>query len=146
MTAARTETTPTDEQLAAIVARREESDPASRAARAAFEVLYGRHAPPLLAFLAARVRRADLDDLHQDAWRRAWQHLPAGFRGGNFRAWLFRIARNLVIDRGCKPHLEALIEGETLPDDRPEPPDARLIEHERREALRRCLERLDATA
>ena len=53
-----------------------------------------RHAPRLLAFLAGRVPRADLEDAHHEVWLRVWHHLPGHFDGSHFRGWLFRIARN----------------------------------------------------
>ena len=77
-----------DERLAAIVSGRGQSDRAMRAAQDAFGQLYQRHARRLLTFLAARVPRCDLNDLHQEIWLRAWRHLPSGFHGGNVRAWL----------------------------------------------------------
>jgi RNA polymerase sigma-70 factor (ECF subfamily) len=138
--------TVTDEELAGTVARRAQSAGAMAPARDAFEQLYRRHAHLLLAFLAARVRRADLDDLHQDVWRRAWQHLPDGFRGGQFRAWLYQIARNALIDHARKKRPDPLDEGGDVPDRRDGGPDRHLIEHERAEALRRCLGRLEAGA
>jgi DNA-directed RNA polymerase specialized sigma24 family protein len=90
----------TDEQLAAAAARRGDSDRASPMARDAFERLYRRHASLLLAFLAARARPSDRDDLHQEVWRRAWDHLLQQFDGRDFSAWLFQIARNALIDHG----------------------------------------------
>ena len=82
-----------DERLAAIVSDRDRSDRAMRAAQDAFGQLYQRHARRLLAFLAARVPRCDLNDLHQEVWLRARRHLPSGFHGGNVRAWLHQIAQ-----------------------------------------------------
>ena len=133
-----------DEQLAALVARREDSGPSLRAAREAFEQLYARHARALLAFLAARTRRGDLDDLNQEVWRRAWHHLPEQFRGGNFRAWLHQIARNAVIDHARKRRPELLEDEQRVPDGRLGHADAGLIEREQAEALRRCLGQLSA--
>ena len=66
MTSTVSEPEQTDEQLAAAAARRGHSDRGLRAARDAFERLYRRHSPLLLAFIAARSRPADRDDLHQD--------------------------------------------------------------------------------
>ena len=43
---------------------------------------------PAMMALAA----AEFEDLHQKVWVRVWGHLPDGFRGGNFRAWLFQVA------------------------------------------------------
>jgi RNA polymerase sigma-70 factor (ECF subfamily) len=115
-------------------------------ARDAFDQLYQRHARLLLAFLAARVRRADLDDLNQEVWRRAWEHLPASFRGGQLRAWLYRIARNALIDHGRRKRPEALASAQELADHRDGSPEGLLIERERAEILKRCLERLDGNS
>ena len=140
------ETAPDDEPLALLVVRREDSGPALRAACEAFDQLYQRHARTLVAFLAARVRRGELEDLNQEVWRRAWHHLPEQFRGGNFRAWLHQIARNALIDQGRKKQAEPLEGREERPDSRDEPPVERLIERERRDALKRCLDRLGTEA
>jgi RNA polymerase sigma factor (sigma-70 family) len=136
-----------DEQLAETIARRQRSD--SRAwqeARHACGQLYLRHAPKLLAFLAARASRSDLEDIHQAIWERVWQHLPDGFHGGNFRAWLYQIARNYLIDQGRKKRIDPLGEDQPLPDPRAPQPDEPLLEQERMLILRRCLERLTAEA
>lgn len=146
MTAAASEITVTDEDLAALAARRTDSDGALGAARDAFDRLYRRHAPLLLAFLAARGRRTDLDDVHQDVWSRVWTRLPDQFQGGNFRAWLYQIARHVVIDRARKHKPDALVDEHTLQDRNHEPVDQPLIEAERGEALRRCLEKLTTEA
>jgi RNA polymerase sigma-70 factor (ECF subfamily) len=138
-----TPSTPSDEELAAIVADRGGND---RAARDAFGHLYDRHARPLLSFLSTRARRNDLDDLHQEVWQRVWKHLPDGFRGGHFRGWLFQIARNSLIDHARRKRPDRLDEEESLPDERLDAPGSALIEHERMDALKRCLDRLSADA
>ncbi len=136
-----------DEQLAGVVALRANSGREMDAARDAFDQLYRRHARLLLAFLASRCPRADLDDLHQEAWKRAWDHLPGGFHGGQFRAWLYQIARNALIDHARKRRPEPLGErGEALAEGRDGAPDTPLLEHERMATLQRCLGQLDAEA
>jgi RNA polymerase sigma-70 factor, ECF subfamily len=144
MAATPPETTDSDEQLAAVVARQGDSDRAMLAARVAFERLYLRHAPLLLAFLASRVPTGEREDIHQDVWQRVWQHLPDQFRGGSFRAWLHQIARNALIDHARKRRPEPLENEDRLADGRSGYADARLIERERAEALRRCLSKLTA--
>lgn len=66
--------------------------------------LYREHAAPLLAFVRAQLggdnERAQ--DIVQETLLRAWQH-PEALRpnrpgGAHPRAWLFRVARNLVVD------------------------------------------------
>jgi RNA polymerase sigma-70 factor (ECF subfamily) len=60
--------------------------------------LYDQHRPDLLRFLIARTGdRAEAEDVVQELWLRA-QSAPAG-PVGNGRAYLFRMAQNLVLDR-----------------------------------------------
>ena len=59
----------TDEQLAAVVARRGESDLAPCAAGDAFDRLYHKYAPLLLAYIATRAWPAEPEELHQEVWR-----------------------------------------------------------------------------
>jgi RNA polymerase sigma factor (sigma-70 family) len=131
-----------DDELAAACARRDESPRARRVAEAAFRTLYDRHARRLIAFLAGRVGGAVLDDVHQDVWVNVWRALPTRFRGGDFRAWLFQIARNLVIDQRRKRTPEAL-SAEAQLVDRRQWDAARSVESHRWAALARCLQKLE---
>jgi RNA polymerase sigma factor (sigma-70 family) len=135
-----------DDELAGAIARREESEGAMRVAQEACGELFTRHARKLLAFLSARVHRNDLEDIHQAVWERVWQHLPTGFRGGNFRAWLHQVARNYIIDVGRKKRAELLHGSEDLSDHGRDGPSERLLEVERATVLRGCLERLNSEA
>jgi RNA polymerase sigma-70 factor (ECF subfamily) len=80
----------------------------------AFTELYRRYADRVYRFCLFRVHRpADAEDLMQQTFVRAIEALPRyEERGLPFGAWLFRIARNVVIDfqRSCRDHvdLEAL--------------------------------------
>lgn len=131
-----------DDELAAACARRDESPRARRLAEAAFRTLYDRHAKRLLAFLGGRVRMAVLDDVHQEVWAKVWQAVPTGFRGGNFRAWVHQIARNVVIDHLRKRRSEPLAE-EGDPIDRRQWDKTRSVEADRLDALARCLKKLE---
>jgi RNA polymerase sigma factor (sigma-70 family) len=133
----------TDEQLAAIVAGRAQSRAAFEEARRACNDLYQRHARLLLAFLSRQLPRTDLEDAAQAIWERVWRRLPEGFAGGNFRAWLFQIARNLLIDLGRK-HAAVPSPGlDDLADVRQSVHDW-LLARERIDVLRRCVEALDS--
>ena len=66
--------------------------------RASVETLYRDYAKPLRLWLACRVPRNDLDDASQAVWSRVTEHYTDKFDGNNFRAWLFRIAKNYLID------------------------------------------------
>jgi RNA polymerase sigma-70 factor (ECF subfamily) len=146
MVGIRNATTATDEDLATRIGLRVESAQALRAARDACTLLYQRHARKLLAFLATRVGRDDLEDVHQEVWERVWQHLPRSFRGGNFRAWLYQITRNYLIDRSRRRQLERLEDSSALPETRRRPPDELLIDQERLAILKQCLQRLGEVA
>jgi RNA polymerase sigma-70 factor (ECF subfamily) len=141
-----TSTSRDDETLALCVGRRGASAAAERQAREALGVLYERHAPALLAFVAARAPRADVEDIHQAIWQRAWERLPDCFQRGNFRAWLFQVARNYLIDqrRKLRPALLSESEEETLTDRSGQDPALLVVERERREVLDACVRRLDA--
>jgi RNA polymerase sigma factor (sigma-70 family) len=139
------DTAPGDEQLAEIIARRSASGASWRAAQDACAELYWRYARPLAAFLSARLDRSRLEDAHQDIWKRVWQHLPKSFRGGSFRAWLYQVARNYLIDLRRKPRLSALGDEQALPAAAPEA-EQHWIQEEHRDLVRHCLEKLAAPA
>jgi RNA polymerase sigma-70 factor (ECF subfamily) len=111
-------------------------------AEAAFRTLYDRHAKRLIAFLAARVSMSALDDVHQDVWTKVWRAVATGFRGGNFRAWVHQIARNVVIDHLRKRHHEPLAEDRDVIDQR-HWDGTRSVETDRYAALARCLQKLE---
>jgi RNA polymerase sigma-70 factor (ECF subfamily) len=120
------------------------------AARQGFLELYEQHADSLWAFVRSRVgpaqaAHAEASDVFQEIWLRAWEHLDY-FHGGNFRAWLFQIARNYCFDLRRKKAAVRLADEEGLVDTRPLDPLENLIERERIEALSRCLERLAKSA
>jgi RNA polymerase sigma-70 factor (ECF subfamily) len=64
---------------------------------AAFHALMTRHRGPLMGFLTARVG-TEAEDLYQETWSRVANNAPGYTEKGTFRAWLFQIARNQVID------------------------------------------------
>jgi RNA polymerase sigma-70 factor (ECF subfamily) len=132
-----------DEHLAAVAGRR--GGPDREAAREACQELYRRHARRLLAFLAARVPRSDLEDVHQTVWVQVWKHLPGGFDGRNFRAWLYQIARNLVASHFRQRRPQARGAAGERADTRPSTqPLETLLERERRLLLEKCLARLES--
>ena len=139
MTLRPAETDPTDE---ALLRRYERAGDA-----VAMESLVCRHAAALGAYLAGWSRDAtEAQDLAQEAWLRVLR-APGSFRGGSFRAWLLRIARNLAVDRSRKHAPELWLDApsapepdspplvETLPDASADPPDAALLASEDRALL-----------
>ncbi len=73
-----------------------------------FERLYRIYSHDLAAYFAARANsRSLVDDLLQTLWMKVWNHRTS-FRHGNFRSWLFRIARNELIDHWRRKYPELM--------------------------------------
>jgi len=123
---------PTDDDLAARAARRD---------RAAFDRLVGRYDRPLAAWLLRRLSREDAEDVLQDVLFKAWR--AAGtYKGGNYRAWLFQIARSGLAD-WVRRHTRRTADL----DDAPEPADPRAGDRpvsDHAVAVEHCLGTLDA--
>ena len=93
--------------------RLDEADDGTLAARAAdgdvraFETLVRRHAPVVRAY-SRRIlgSNADVDDVTQDTFISAWNHLDALDDRASVRGWLFRIASRKCFDviRARRPH------------------------------------------
>ena len=90
----------------------------------AFERLVQRHQSPLIGFFHRQLRDWQLaEDLSQETLLRihstAWDYLPRGA----FKAWMYRIARNLLIDttrRRAHDCLVHAVKGRPHEDDREE--------------------------
>lgn len=67
---------------------------------AAVRLLYSRHAEALHGYVVRFCPdRASADDIVQETFIRAWRHLPQLIADDRpIRPWLFRVARNLLID------------------------------------------------
>jgi RNA polymerase sigma-70 factor (ECF subfamily) len=121
----------------------------------AMETLFRRHRQPVYTWLLRTTSsRADADELHQDVWLRVIRR-SAGYRSGNFKAWLWRIVRNAAIDRARKLTPELTLDLPAADDDSHDESrldlirdetavDAlsRLDEAERRAAVRAAVEHL----
>lgn len=149
----RTPRTTIDEPLADLVRQaRDRSGVALDGAHRAFGELYEAHGSQLAAWLSARVVRSDLDEVHQEIWVRVWEKLPNHFDGGNFRAWLYAIARNHLVDsaRRRSARRDFGYGGQhEEPDATPPDPDGDepweiLDAQERGLRLRGCLDKLDS--
>lgn len=78
--------------------------------RQAFDTLVDRHQGSLLGFFIRQTRDRQLaEDLTQDTllkvYNQSWDYLPRGC----FRGWMFRIARNLLIDNSRRRSHDALV-------------------------------------
>ncbi|MBR7180228.1 MAG: sigma-70 family RNA polymerase sigma factor [Kiritimatiellae bacterium] len=63
----------------------------------AFDILYSRHRLAVYSFLKG-MRPSSAEDLCQEAWLRLVKASASWKAGGNFKAYLWRTARNLAID------------------------------------------------
>jgi RNA polymerase sigma-70 factor (ECF subfamily) len=68
---------------------------------ASFDRLYERHHRQLYGYLCglSTGNQSETDDLFQLTWLRVIEQLPRYNEQGYFKAWLFKISRNLLIDR-----------------------------------------------
>ena len=68
---------------------------------AAFETLYHRYRRQLYGFLSTLIpgNPAEVDEVFEETWLRVIDKLPKYRDDGKFSAWLFRVSRNLFIDR-----------------------------------------------
>jgi RNA polymerase sigma factor (sigma-70 family) len=112
----------------------------------AFDALYARYERPLFGFLVASLKnRADAEDAFHEAFLNALKSSSKSIDEGAFRAWLFRIARNVALNR-----LRKAARGAAVADlvDAPLPPPTAtdtLETEERRVALDSAVGRLPAS-
>ena len=73
---------------------------AVRGDTAAFGLLYDHYQPAIYRFVVVKVgRREDAEDITHQVFMNAWQNIKQyRHRGHPFSSWLYRIARNQVID------------------------------------------------
>ncbi len=65
----------------------------------AFDALVARHSGALYSYIRGMVRSDDdADDFFQETWARVIRHATS-FRQGTVRGWIWRIAKNAIIDR-----------------------------------------------
>jgi RNA polymerase sigma factor (sigma-70 family) len=105
-----------------------------------FVKLYEQHAQALWCFVRSRDPHRT-DDVCQETWQKVWEKRTQ-YKDGNFKAWLFRIARNHLIDESRKKT--------TLPlSNENDPPDAHttntldaMIDQERKAVVAECMKKL----
>ena len=119
---------------------------AQRGDREAFADLYQRYLPMIYAYVRARVfDDHDAEDLTEQVFLRAFQTLSRyQGRGWPYSAFLYRIARNLLVDhiRRARPALP--VEAADAHSDPAPTADEALIQREERQRLQQALDRLPA--
>ena len=82
---------------------------AARGDANAFMVLVHRYRAPLIAHVHGRTRaRDEAEDIAQDAFCKAWEHLPKLRKPAAFGGWLFQIANNAIVSAARKPRVGPL--------------------------------------
>ena len=132
------------ESLGQLVAEAREGD------RVAADRLVREHAGWVRSAIYGVTARADLvDDIAQQVWARAWQHLGTLENPRQLRPWLYMIARNTAIDVCVAERRQQAIadrlDGQVRPADRPpaSPPGV-TDRRELRETLLRAVQSLPA--
>jgi len=107
----------------------------------AFDALYSRYVGPVYRYCHVRLgNREAAEDATSAVFLKALAGLD-GYRPGNFPAWLFRIAANVVTDARRQGSRRPTVPFETFPDP-PDPdpsPDELLLERDRGERLGKAL-------
>ena len=115
----------------------------------AFETLYFRYRQMLYGYLNNMLHgnQAEADEVFADTWTRVIDKLPSYRDDGKFSAWLFRVAKNIFIDRirRTRPESHSALDDENmpeLPDDNAISPDRMLNASDTGKAIMDALNRL----
>ncbi|MBR7107667.1 MAG: sigma-70 family RNA polymerase sigma factor [Lentisphaeria bacterium] len=115
----------------------------------AFETLYFRYRQMLYGYLNNMLHgnQAESDEVFADTWTRVIDKLPSYRDDGKFSAWLFRVAKNIFIDRirRTRPESHSALDDENmpeLPDDNAISPDRMLNASDTGKAIMDALNRL----
>jgi RNA polymerase sigma-70 factor (ECF subfamily) len=86
-----------------------------------FEAAYESHSRSIYRFLYWRTKNVQLsEDLTSSVFEKAW-HSRSSFRGGSVRAWLYRIARNVLIDHWRKKQDFLVEDADSLQEEATDP-------------------------
>ena len=90
---------------------------------AAFDALYQRHRAPLYRYILRQVRDpATANDLYQGSWEKVIRASARYRADAPFKAWLYRIAHNHLVDhfRRERPSVELVVEAHASDNPGPE--------------------------
>lgn len=111
----------------------------------AFGALYERYLDEIQRYIFYRVAsRFDAEDLTETVFLKAWEALPR-FESAkvNLRAWLYRIAHNVVVDHYRTRKSDGALPESRLRDSHPSPEQQSQIQDERHE-LAAAIQKLEA--
>lgn len=114
----------------------------------AFDELYTRYSARLFGFLRAQLPTAsDAEDVFHEAMMATLESDEVTFEGASFRTWLFRIARNRVLNRQRSSARGDAAKVRLAASEEPAPPNAedRVARAQMVDALERAVNRLPAT-
>jgi len=112
---------------------------------AAFGTLYDRYVDAVYRYVYYRVREdADAEDVTSDVFMKALRAIPRYESRQPFLAWLYRIARNAIIDRARRARMQVSFEDALAHPgaDNIVEPDAALLAFSDKQEVRRALARL----
>jgi RNA polymerase sigma-70 factor (ECF subfamily) len=108
----------------------------------AFETLYGRYRQPLYGYFLRHVSdETTANDLYQGCWEKVIKGRQRYRKSAPFRAWLFHIAHNHLVDH-YRAHRSTAPLPDNLADDEHREPSATVTDAERMDAFRAALARL----
>jgi RNA polymerase sigma-70 factor, ECF subfamily len=109
--------------------------------RNAYGELVRHHHPGVINVIYRMCGDVELaEDAAQDAFIRAWMHLPTFRPGTSLRNWLYRIAINAALDILRRDARIAGVDFETLPTPDPQAgPEAALLQNERKVAVQQAI-------
>lgn len=102
----------------------------------AFDELYQRHRGPLYRYFIRQVNDpATANDLYQGAWEKLIKARLSYRSAIPFKAWLFKVAHNHLVDHFRRTRPFEAMENDTLKDGQPEP-SQNVIDREQNRQLR----------
>ena len=114
----------------------------------AFDELYARYSARLFGFLRAQLPTAsDAEDVFHETMMATLESDEVTFEGASFRTWLFRIARNRVLNRARSSARGDAAMLLVTAGAEPAPPSAedRVVRAQMADALERAVKRLPST-
>ena len=108
----------------------------------AFEVLYARYRGPLYRYILRQAGDdATANDLYQGSWEKIIRARKSYRPQAPFRAWMYRIAHNHVIDHFRRSRPQSELEPERM-ESAEQGPDELLSQEARQQRLREAVDRL----